>query len=324
MLMCFLRKARLGLVCVAAGMLFSPRASAFCRQTSCDPDVTSECRVDLVTGCSASGVELTRPNGCLGFGVAIGAAASLGLSDQQFERLVQDAFDAWANVDCQPGKPALAVRSVGAVAALAPFTCDVAELNQGVWFLSRDLPSAETAGLTTPTFEVESGVVLDTDVRLNQILFEAKKSDPELLGLLTTVVRHEAGHVLGLAHSPKNTALMYRSYPLTPNRALSADDIAGICDLYPPNTSFTCSEPSTSDAALNAAACTAAKTAAPAAAPDSGSASEGGGCRLGVARTGWSVRSLGPLLLGGLLFLRSRRCRTTSGQPAALAPVCAS
>lgn len=309
MLMRSLRVARLGLVGLATALLFSPRAGAFCRQTSCDPDVSSACRIDLVTGCAASGVQLKRPNGCLSFGVARGAAASLGLSDQQFEGLVQEAFDAWSKVDCQPGKPALAVRSVGAVAATTPFACDVGELNQDVWFLSRDLPSSETAGLTTPTFETSTGEVLDADVRLNQILFEAKRSDPELLGLIATVVRHEAGHVLGLAHSPMNNALMYRSYPLTPNRALSADDIAGVCALYPPNTSFTCSEPSTSDAALNPAACTAAKMAA----PDSGS--EAGGCSLGVAPNAGqrSVCSLLPLLLGALLFVRSRRAINVRG-----------
>jgi len=47
---------------------------------------------------------------------------------------------------------------------------------------------------------------------------------------LFSVVLHEAGHALGLAHSDKPSAVMYPFYRMT--SGLSADDIAGIQDLY--------------------------------------------------------------------------------------------
>ena len=47
---------------------------------------------------------------------------------------------------------------------------------------------------------------------------------------LFSVVLHEAGHALGLAHSDKPGAVMYPFYKLT--AGLTADDIAGIQDLY--------------------------------------------------------------------------------------------
>jgi hypothetical protein len=48
---------------------------------------------------------------------------------------------------------------------------------------------------------------------------------------LETVAAHEIGHTLGLDHSDDPNALMYPSYE-GPHRALGADDIAGIQDLY--------------------------------------------------------------------------------------------
>ena len=65
---------------------------------------------------------------------------------------------------------------------------------------------------------------------------------------LFTVALHEAGHALGLGHSDRPTAVMYPYYRLT--TGLTADDIAGIRDLYgsrdeaPPPTAQPPSTPS--------------------------------------------------------------------------------
>lgn len=53
--------------------------------------------------------------------------------------------------------------------------------------------------------------------------------DPEAF---RTVLLHEAGHCLSLAHSNDAAAVMYPSYTVGHPKHLSADDIAGVCALY--------------------------------------------------------------------------------------------
>jgi MYXO-CTERM domain-containing protein len=52
---------------------------------------------------------------------------------------------------------------------------------------------------------------------------------------LQNTATHEAGHFLGLSHSPEPDATMYASAPIgeTAKRTLADDDVAGLCELYP-------------------------------------------------------------------------------------------
>jgi hypothetical protein len=56
-----------------------------------------------------------------------------------------------------------------------------------------------------------------------------------------SVVTHEAGHFLGMAHSDQPNSTMFFSYDraLTVSRELRADDIDGICSIYRPDGSRT-------------------------------------------------------------------------------------
>ena len=52
-----------------------------------------------------------------------------------------------------------------------------------------------------------------------------------------SIVTHETGHFLGMAHSQDDHATMFAEYTrgATSMRNLSADDVAGICAIYPAN-----------------------------------------------------------------------------------------
>ena len=53
---------------------------------------------------------------------------------------------------------------------------------------------------------------------------------------LQSILTHEAGHFLGLAHSPDAEATMAAQYyeGTTTFRSLAADDVAAVCAAYPP------------------------------------------------------------------------------------------
>jgi len=71
---------------------------------------------------------------------------------------------------------------------------------------------------------------------LNSALWHFTTGDDGIVVDLLSVVTHETGHFLGLAHSLNGDATMFRSYaPSTDTlRDLTDDDRSGICAIYPP------------------------------------------------------------------------------------------
>lgn len=161
---------------------------------------------------------------------------------------------------------------------------------------TRPHPAAEDAlGLTATTFDTVTGDILDADVELNGTVDLSSSSMVEpgrydLLSLLT----HEAGHFLGLAHSNQPGATMQPIYMVGTDdwRTLSDDDIAGICAVYPPDRK---AEPCDFT-------------------PHGGFASE---CALGVLRGGCSIGrgtpcscAPAPACVGLMLLIAARRRRS--------------
>jgi uncharacterized protein (TIGR03382 family) len=100
--------------------------------------------------------------------------------------------------------------------------------------------------LTTTNYNRNTGVIVDGDVEFNGALrFTAFEEEdlpkcPVSLGSCTetdvqNAAAHEAGHLLGLAHTPDADATMFASAPAgeTKKRTLAADDAAGLCEIYP-------------------------------------------------------------------------------------------
>src|SRR5690606_24022962 len=88
-----------------------------------------------------------------------------------------------------------------------------------------------------------TGEILDVDMEINERQGPFAICPPEgCPGMervdLENVVTHELGHYFGLAHSADPDATMYAFSVAgeTIKRDLADDDIAGICEIYPPGT----------------------------------------------------------------------------------------
>src|SRR2546421_6188655 len=99
---------------------------------------------------------------------------------------------------------------------------------------------------TTTTSVTSTGEILDADIELNDPAFTFTTADgPPCAPGGTRVgcvaydvqntITHEAGHTMGLGHSSDPNATMYAFAPNgdTSKRMLHADDVRGICDIYP-------------------------------------------------------------------------------------------
>lgn len=157
--------------------------------------------------------------------------------------IVQAAFQQWTSVDCGNGAP-----PNFAVDIFPDVNCtDVTGAsgykstgpNYNVWvFHDADWPygteGEDAVAVTTVKFNPTTGEIYDADVELNSEL------DAFTTGLyvdwdLATVVQHESGHFLGLAHTTVADAVMWPVISeYETRRTLSSDDIQGICAIYPP------------------------------------------------------------------------------------------
>lgn len=286
---------------------FSTPASAYCAARSCDPDAVNgdDCEIDPGTQCSIDGVALRRTDGCIDIAVRKGAGRSVpGLTDEELEDTILEAFAEWTSLDCDGEPPSIEVRSLGIVETNGPFACTIMPaLNLDLWTLSDDIspsqvvtPSTGTvAGVTYPSFVRDTGELIDADVTLNS-LWLAVQDEALLRDHLRVVAAHEIGHLLGLAHSQLEDALMYKHYTVTADRVPTADDRQGICKLYPPRE-LNCEPLEETAAALSAQACNAAYQDAqahpaepvPADPPAAGCTVTSCGLGQGVAHPHWSL-----------------------------------
>jgi hypothetical protein len=104
--------------------------------------------------------------------------------------------------------------------------------NVVTWPASWSYPSQALA-ITTTTYVVDSGDILDADVELNPSVPWSSDGDAGSIDLESVLV-HELGHVAGLGHVDDPSAVMYPSInPGTVRRALTPEDVAAIDATYP-------------------------------------------------------------------------------------------
>jgi len=100
-------------------------------------------------------------------------------------------------------------------------------------------------GVTTTTFFVQTGEIVDADIEMNAAWFDFTDVDGppcehgQTTGCVITDIQntatHEIGHLLGLDHSPDRHSTMFASAPRgdLSKRDLGEDDVEGLCFIYP-------------------------------------------------------------------------------------------
>lgn len=219
--------------------LSAERAYAYCRTetlTSTVPDL-QQCRPSA-TDCCQLGKPLYWKNICVGY--SIQNAGTRQIPFDRVREVIDNAFTKWSSVQCASGKaPSLTFQNLGNVA------CDEVHYNeegpnQNV-IIFRDTgwthtDMNNTLGLTTITFDSGTGEILDADMEINtekQTLTAYDPIPPNGYDF-DSIVTHEVGHFLGMAHSGERTATMWASYTPgnTSMRNLSPDDVSGVCSTY--------------------------------------------------------------------------------------------
>ena len=258
-------KRSLFLATIVGVLAAAQEARAFCRTTTCAASpsyqpVGSACEPDgWAKQCASMGnpdALLWWKTGCVGFSMQ--KDASRKVSYDEALAATSAAFSAWTSATCAGAAQGEGGATTVSIAAVnnGPAACSVAGYNQDgpnqhviafhdtVWPYDavEGVPAGErslTIALTTVHFDSDTGELYDADIEINSADYDVVPTDAPGANTvdLQVVLTHEAGHFLGLAHSPDSNAVMYAQDEGADlrKRILSADDVAAICSVYPPS-----------------------------------------------------------------------------------------
>jgi len=307
---------------VGCSLLFSftaRAAGAWCQATTCDPR-KGPCATNA-QGCFTTGLPLAWTSNCVTVSVQGDGAPKQHIDFDAARISVEHAFAAWTSATCEGGSPSISVVVNGPVAcSLSEYNPDRGNANIVV-FREDTWPYAggeDALGLTLIRFDPDTGAIWDSDIEVNAVdePLSDGNGDPNAVDL-ASLLTHEAGHLLGLGHNMYDeTATMFPGYHTgsIELRSLADDDIAGICEIYPPKRkpSSTSCEPRHGFSDL-CGADQPAPAAAKAPEPDSGGCSHA----LGSAQRPAHVFAL-ITALALLAIRRARRAVTASSAPVAV------
>ena len=262
-----------GLAAALLALLSGGRAHAYCRTTT----IGVPADYNPADGtCWTEGLPLYWKNACVGYSIQQDASKQVAYDDakdaisEAFAKWTSatcttdgvnaalsatgggsgdDDSQAMATVDAgdvdnggQLARVSIDVRDLG------PVSCDeVAYSATGpnqhvILFRDQSWPhndSNNTLALTTVVFNPDTGELYDADMEINTAQQKVTLQDPVPADGydFASIVTHETGHFLGMAHSTDQHATMFAHYDpgQTTLRHLTFDDLDGICDIYPPS-----------------------------------------------------------------------------------------
>lgn len=273
---------------------FAGDARAFCRSTTCKG---AECARDA-DGCPSEGLPLFWPGACVGF--SFQRDLTTKLPHDEVKAALRRSFFAWTQLGCKGGPSTLSFSEGPDVYCYASVYDDKGPNVNVVLLRDYDFPYRDednTLAKTTVTYDAKTGAILDADIEINAAFNELTVADPgkgRVVYDLESIMTHEVGHFIGIAHTSVPEATMFASYETGKIglRSLDADDIEAACAIYPPTRQAACDP--TPRGGL--------KLCEPPAA-----AEEKGGCSLGP-RSSWAWVVLGVALVASL----SRRLSSPS------------
>jgi len=235
------RRSARTVLSVLVVMLGARQARAYCREVTqsapagYDPTVAGCFTTDPEAGTTLP--PLFWRNQCASYSLQRNASRQVSLSDA--ERVAQQAFTTWSTANCPGGGNPSIVAS-----AFPPVDCDAVpsqEHNNVIIFRDNAWPyddSANAIGYTTLTVNLTTGEILGADIEINTAgyVIVADGTPPQGAYDLTSILTHETGHFLGLAHSSDSSAVMYAFYH-PGSTTLEPDDVTGICSIYSPDGS---------------------------------------------------------------------------------------
>ncbi len=234
----------LAAVTVLAALLGEGQAAAYCRSSVCKVDGKSihgkVCSPPADDDC---GTPLQWRQPCVGFVVEKNGSRQVALAD--IAQTARTSFAAWTAVDCGGGEhPRIEIDDLGTA------SCSRVEYNQHagnanvIVFRDTEWPhldegsgTTDTIALTTVTYDVTKGDIFDADMEINSVQNQFTTDDLMVDVDLQSVMTHEAGHFLGLAHSTVADATMFPNYMngSIELRHPKDDDQQAICNAYPPD-----------------------------------------------------------------------------------------